>query len=94
MNVIDSQAVRKFLHSKKEPSAYARRFEFFRKQDDLHLLVEQDSQPGTQAPEMKPEDLPSMDATILRKDKEMTILTVAAKRSGDIVIEARILQSK
>jgi hypothetical protein len=94
VNSIDSQSTRKFVHSKKETGSFVRRFEFYRKDDDLHLFTEEGTVSGNTVLETKPDEMTSMDATILRRDKESTVLTVAIKRSGDLVFEARTLQNK
>ena len=94
VNSIDSQATRKFVHSKKETGMFVRRFEFCRKDDDLHLFTEEGTVSGNPVLETKPDEMTCMDATLLRRDKETTVLTVAIKRSGDVVVEARTLQNK
>lgn len=90
----DSQSIRKFLHRHKDPVHFSRRFEFYREGQDLHLLIDPESPSNLGMSEAKPEEFPSMDAVIMRKDKECWLLTVAVKRSGDAVVEARAVQSK
>ena len=94
VNALDSQATRKFLHRSKETGSFTRRFEFFRKGNDLHLLVEEASQSGQPTMEAKAEEMPAMDACLLRKDKDTTMVTAAMRRSGDLVVEARLLHTK
>lgn len=94
MNAVDTQAARKFLHSKKDTGSFSLWFDLLRIGEDIHLLSAQKSDSSKEGQDIKAADISFMDSTILKKDKESLVLTVVTKRSGDIAIEARVIHTK